>query len=118
GIHPPQSKSGKIQLAKGTHKVIVAVFNGGGGFELSVEFEGPKTPRQALGPRVTLTEEPAKGTPLAKDDPDNYPLAPALVAQGKELFGSMGCANCHALRKEDKRLTTTALADLKGRRGD
>ena len=117
GIHPPQGKSGKIKLTKGTHKVIVAVFNAGGGFELSVEFEGPNTPRQNLGPRINIAEEPVKAGPVVKEGSENYPLEPALVAKGKELFVSMGCANCHQLNKETKRLDALLEVKLKSEGG-
>ncbi len=117
GIHAPASKSGKIKLSKGTHKVIVAVFNGGGGFELGVEFEGPGTPRQTLGPRIMLTEEPVKEQPIAKGDVDNEPLQPALAAKGKELFASMGCANCHQKSDQKSRIEATAEATLKAEGG-
>lgn len=117
GIHPPQSKSGKIQLAKGVHKVVVGMFDGGGGSELSVEFDGPKTPRQNLGPRITLTDAPGKGAPVAKGDGENAPLDPMLVAKGKEIFASMGCANCHQLNNEKKRIDATAALKLKAEGG-
>ncbi|HZZ78202.1 MAG TPA: c-type cytochrome [Gemmataceae bacterium] len=116
GIHPPQAKSSKIKLAKGTHKVIVGFFQGGGGFELTVDFEGPGLGRQLLGPHIMLTEKPE---PVAKGnkDPENSPLEPAMIAKGKELFASVGCANCHAMGKETKRLEAQALAKLKADAG-
>jgi len=110
GIHAPQTKSGKVKLTKGTHKITVGVFNGGAGFELGVEFDGPGTGRQALGPRIMMTEEPEKKAAVVKEDV--VPIKPELVATGKELFVSMGCANCHALNKEAKRIDAPAEAGL------
>lgn len=109
GIHPPQSKSGKIKLKQGTHKVVVAVFNAGGGFELNVDFEGPNTPRQALGPVITISDQPAKNDPIAKDEP----LEPALAAKGKEVFATMGCANCHQMKDQNKRIEAIVESKLK-----
>ena len=117
GVHPPQSKSGKTKLTKGMHKLTVGVFNAGGGFELGVEVEGPGVGRQPLGPMVYLTEDALQPKEVAKNDPDNFPLQPALIAKGKEYFVSLGCANCHQLRNEKKRLDAPGLAKLKPEAG-
>jgi cytochrome c553 len=113
GVHPPTSKSGKVKLTKGMHKLTVGVFNAGGGFELSCEIEGAGLGRQPLGPLVYRTEkfevapDPKKGgTPFVVDAD--------LAAKGKELFVSVGCANCHQLQGEKKRSDTIALENLKG----
>lgn len=113
GVHAPTAKAGKIKLAKGMHKLTVAVFNAGGGFELSCEIEGPGLPRQSLGQHVYLTEK-AEQTPVKSDD---GPLDLALIAKGKELFASVGCANCHQMQKETSRLQAPALAPLKADAG-
>ena len=113
GVHAPQLKAGKVKLAKGMHKLTVGVFNASGGFELGVEIEGPGVDRQPLGPLVYLTEEALKPKVVVENDPDTFDLVPELVAQGKELFVSMGCANCHQLQNEKKRMNAPALANLK-----
>jgi mono/diheme cytochrome c family protein len=107
GIHPPQVKSGKIKLTKGMHKLTVAVFNAGGGFELSVEVEGPGSGKRSLGQHVHLTEKAEAPVPEKKDAED-YPLQPALVAKGKEIFAAAGCANCHQMQNEKRRLDAPA----------
>jgi hypothetical protein len=112
GIHPPQSKSGKAKLTKGMHKLTVAVFNAGGGFELNAEIEGPGLGRQALGPMVYLNEV-VKPIQVVDKDADNFPLQPELIKKGKELFASMGCANCHEMQKETQRLNAPTMAKLK-----
>jgi mono/diheme cytochrome c family protein len=117
GVHAPQLKSGKIKLAKGIHKLTVGVFNAGGGFELGVEIEGPGLGRQPLGPLVYLNEEAINPKKVVENDPDSFPLQPKLIAQGKELFVSMGCANCHQLNKETKRMNATGYEDLKAEGG-
>jgi mono/diheme cytochrome c family protein len=111
GVHPPQTKSGKAKLTKGMHKLTVAVFNAGGGFELSVEVEGPGLGKQSLGQHVFLTEK-AEPPVIEKKDAEDYPLQPALIAKGKELFVSTGCANCHQLQKETQRLDAPAKDNL------
>jgi cytochrome c553 len=117
GIHAPTLKSGKTKLTKGVHKVVVGVFNGAAGFELHVEFEGPGVGKQPLGPRIMLTEEPAKPGSAIVGDAENFPLEPALVAKGKDLFAAMGCANCHQMGGEKKRLDAPAQANLKAEGG-
>ncbi len=111
GIHAPATKSGKAKLAKGTHKLTVGVFNGGGGFELAVEVEGPGIAKMPLGSMVQLKDE-VKPIVNAKE-PDNSPLQPELIKKGKDLFASMGCANCHEMQKETKRLNAPVVTDLK-----
>jgi mono/diheme cytochrome c family protein len=113
GIHAPASKSGKVKLAKGMHKLTVGVFNAGGGFELSCEIEGNGLARQPLGPLVYLTEQGVKPKTVVDTDPDDFRPEPALIAKGKEVFVSMGCANCHQLNGEKKRMAAPALANLK-----
>ena len=117
GVHPPQTKSGNVKLAKGMHKLTVGVFNGGGGFELSVEIEGPGVGRQPLGPLVSRTEKPEPAVVVEKKGAEPFVLQAELVAKGKEYFVSMGCANCHQLNNETKRLDAPALANLKAEGG-
>ena len=44
-IHSPAEKSGAVDLKVGDHPIAVTFFQGGGGFELSLEWEGPQTRR-------------------------------------------------------------------------
>ncbi len=116
GVHPPQSKSGSAKLTKGMHKLTVSVFNAGGGFELGVEVEGPGVGRQPLGPMVQLMEKTE--VPVVKgNNTERFTIQPELVAKGKELFASAGCANCHAMQNETKRVAAPALAKLKAEGG-
>jgi mono/diheme cytochrome c family protein len=50
---------------------------------------------------------------VVENDPEHFALQPALIDKGKEYFVSMGCANCHQLQNEMKRMNTPGLADLK-----
>lgn len=113
GIHPAQTKSGKLKLTKGIHKLTVGVFNAGGGFELAVEVEGPGLGRQPLGPMVYLSEQAIEPPPVVdKKDPEQFALQPELVMQGKELFTSLGCVNCHQMKNEKAKNIAPALAKL------
>ena len=66
GVHAPSSKTGGTKLTKGTHKLVVEIFNGGGGVELAVDIDGPGLGRQDVTSLVTLT--PA-GNPKAEVPP-------------------------------------------------
>ncbi len=113
GIHPPQLKSGKTKLTKGVHKLTVGVFNAGGGFELTAEVDGPGIARQPLASMVYLTDKAEAAVVKDKIGPAVFVLNADLVAKGKELFVSLGCANCHQLQNEKIRLDAPALASLK-----
>ena len=104
GVHPPQPASGKITLAKGAHKVVVDFFQGGGGAELAVEFEGPGISRQNFAAYVTPTEAALekKAEPKKIVDENIVEFKPELIETGKKLFGSIGCANCHQLSADKK----------------
>lgn len=96
GVHPYQQKSGRMELTAGAHPVSVDYFQGGGEWVLTVEWEGPGTPRQALDGAVTLSPEPPKA---AKQ---GFAVYPALVEKGRGIFASAGCASCHQLKQEGK----------------
>ena len=113
GIHGAATKSAKTKLAKGLHKLVAAVFNAGGEFVFNAEVEGPGINRQPLGPLVQLKEKPDPVPVAQKDDGEHFPLQPALIAQGKELFNSLGCVQCHQLQKQQKPSSAKAIATLK-----
>lgn len=111
GIHAPSSKTGSVKLTKGTHKLVVGIFNGGGGCELHVDIEGPGLGRQDVSSLVTLTPE---GNPKVEVPPelkeDVFDIQPTLVTKGRELFASAGCASCHTMSAEKKRIDSTLKA--------
>ncbi|MEZ6066425.1 MAG: c-type cytochrome [Planctomycetaceae bacterium] len=110
GVHPHLESSGKVQLTAGVHPVRVEYFEAGGEESLSLEFSGPRTSRQDVAARLTLT---AEGNPPPKqreaggnDDADtwNFTFDANEVERGRELFVSLGCAGCHELKQGDERL--------------
>jgi mono/diheme cytochrome c family protein len=108
GVHAPAERSGAARMTAGMHPFHVGFFQGGGGFELRVDIEGPGLPRQEVTPYLYLT---AQGNPAkSKEAPkaDAFTLKPELVAKGKELFTSLGCANCHSLSLAKRPLVSTA----------
>jgi signal transduction histidine kinase len=48
GIHASKSRSGRVFLQAGTHPITVRWFDWFGAFGLSVDYEGPDIPRQAI----------------------------------------------------------------------
>jgi mono/diheme cytochrome c family protein len=116
GIHPPTSKGGTVELTKGTHQLVVGIFNAGGGIELAVEIEGPGLGRQTVGAFVSLTAEAAPAVAQAdeKHDEDSFAIDAGKAAQGRALFASAGCINCHALKlKGLTPIPATPLAKLR-----
>ncbi len=95
GIHPPTEAHGQVHLAAGRHLLSVEFLQGTGDYELEGSWEGPGLPRQELSP------EPLDGggtvAPTVPPPPD-----PAIVARGRDLFATLGCASCHAFREGEK----------------
>jgi cytochrome c2 len=121
GIHPPVTKSGKVTLTKGVHKVTVGFFQAGGGAELHVQIEGPGLAKQPLSGLVAPTAAALEQKPKPKqDDPDFLNVQPALVEKGRTLFTSAGCASCHPMNAGKplvSTLTAPALNKLHGEGG-
>ncbi|MEQ8791028.1 MAG: PA14 domain-containing protein [Pirellulaceae bacterium] len=91
GFHPPQNKSGKIKLTAGRHPIEFGFTQGGGGFELSVEWKPPRGKKEKIPAGVLLHSALAmvpRGVVEFQVDADK-------AERGKELFGKLGCAACH-----------------------
>ena len=119
GIHPPATVTGSAFLLKGVHQVTVEFFQGGGGAELTIDISGGGIAQQPLGTFVAPNEAALDKKPEPKkseDDDQLLEFKPELVAKGKALFASSGCANCHQLNDAKKpiapTLTATVLAKL------
>lgn len=121
GIHPEQTREGRIDLPAGVHPLRIEFFEAGGGEELDVEVIPPRGPRRSV---LTLVTPDAAGTPLAPlpaadaDADAGFVVDPALAAEGRATFLSAGCAACHRINGGDgKPLESTAprargLADI------
>lgn len=97
GVHPPSTQSASVKLAKGMHRLRAGVFNAGGGVALDVDLEGPGLVRQSAVPYLFPTAEGKSPQSGAQNDEETFPLQQKLVDRGRELFSSLGCANCHQL---------------------
>jgi len=124
GIHGPGTKSGKIDLAAGTHNITVAVFNQGAGVELSVQIKKPNSQSQPIDSLLVSLEpklEPKKNaSPADELSPANdaeFEVDTVLAAKGKQIFAERGCASCHAMNVGGERvaslLRSPLLSDLK-----
>ena len=113
GIHPHTVKEGRAKLTRGVHPVEVQYFEQGGEETLTVEFQGPKQPRQPLAGISTPTEAP----PVRQDGAEAFVVNNDLVAAGREVFASIGCANCHEVKVGNERVvsarTARKLSELK-----
>ena len=114
GIHPFSSKSGKTKLEPGVHKIVVEYFEQGGEEVLKLEFEGKGVPRQSLDEIVSADEKNFDRDPGFKLNED-------LVNQGQKLFAEIGCASCHTMQYQGKKVEsafkTRGLAELKSSGG-
>lgn len=110
GIHPHTVISKTVELYKGEHKVEVGVFDGGGDYSLTVEIESNNLPRQPLSGICSIDEKTAEGTTAtakvvaAPGIPEPFKLDAALATKGRALFASVGCANCHGMNENNKRI--------------
>lgn len=99
GVHPFSSDKGKIALQPGIHEVEVQYFEGGGEQELKVQYQGKGIDLRALEYALVGSVDEEKAT-------DRFQVDPVLVAKGKQLFSTIGCASCHQLRVDGKQLAS------------
>ncbi|MCA9266952.1 MAG: c-type cytochrome, partial [Planctomycetales bacterium] len=117
GVHPPQEKSGKAKLEKGTHLIVVDFFEQAGGEEITADFAGPGLGRRRLDTAIVATQ-PETDVPQAR-----FVVDAEKAKAGRALFASAGCASCHNLRESKdaqpiaSTLVAPALAQLKANAG-
>ncbi len=116
GIHPPQQKRGKIKLKPGFATIAVEYFEASGGEELQLLVEGPGLSLQPVDKLVAI-QTPKNEKSVQSD----FVVDPTKVAQGRDLFVSLGCASCHSLKQNNETLAPTSqapsLASLKSTGG-
>lgn len=117
GVHPHQTKSGSIDLDKGVHSLTVDYSEVGGQQSLGLEIEGPGISRQSIDGWLTLNEDGSPPKKVAKKTtqeeagkPSGFEFDGALVATGKQLFGSLGCASCHELKQDGRAIPSSLVA--------
>ncbi len=107
GIHPMDFKSGKTKLTAGPHPLRVEYFEKGGEEELALQIEGGGLERTSIGAIATLDQGAKAIKQLVEPQ---FAGNPQLVEKGRELFASVGCANCHQLKVDKKPIISTAKA--------
>ncbi|HVC98058.1 MAG TPA: family 16 glycoside hydrolase [Pirellulales bacterium] len=108
GAHPHQVRSNSAALAKGLHPIRVDYMQGGGEWTLELEYEGPEIPRQPADLLCRLTEQMPPEVPQTPWDSKEFVFDASQVEKGRELFASLGCAACHALKQGDQPLVAFA----------
>lgn len=116
GVHAPQQKRGKIKLKPGLVTIAVEFFEQSGGEELQLLVEGPGLSLQPVAKLIAV--QPPKNAKTVQSD---FVVDPTKVAQGRDLFVSLGCASCHSLTINQEAIATTlkapSLASLKSAGG-
>lgn len=100
GVHPHTEKEGRTSLDVGPHEIIVDYFQGGGEWTLTLDYQGQGIKRQSISSAITLTRDIPKATEADTGKP--FQLNAELVAKGRQLFATIGCASCHALNEDNK----------------
>ena len=119
GIHPASVRQGKTKLEAGVHPLRIEYFEKGGEEVLSLEVAGPDFGRT---PIATLITTEAEGVINKELIPSVFQPKAESVAAGKELFQSVGCANCHRMDAADNESLATIkkgrpLAELQSNMG-
>lgn len=109
GIHPPTKKSGTIELKKGTHNLVVTFFQGGGGAEFKVEWQGPDIKRQQI-PANLLTS--VDGKPMIPLGSEPFTVDPQKAQMGRQMFSMLGCVSCHNVPGQKSMRPYKPLAEL------
>jgi len=116
GIHAPAQKRGKIKLMPGLATIAVEYFEQSGGEELQLLVEGPGLSLQPVDKLIAI--QAPKNTKTAQSE---FKLDPTKVAQGRDLFASLGCASCHSLKINNEQVALAfkapAMASLKNSGG-
>ena len=114
GDHAPTERSGEIYLAAGSHEMVVAMYEHGGGEELRVEWQTPSGERERL-PAKFFSHGSGRMSGVAAP----FALDAAKVARGRARFEALGCNACHAIESRGVGVPrATPLAELGARVGD
>lgn len=96
GVHPHQTKSAEIELASGPHLLVVEYFQGGGEWTIDLQLESSRLVKQPIDGWLQLEANQARKVTAEPETDPNW------VAEGKALFQSIGCVQCHAMKDTDK----------------
>ncbi|HMC27116.1 MAG TPA: PA14 domain-containing protein, partial [Verrucomicrobiae bacterium] len=95
GIHGATEQKGEIELKAGEHPILVTYFNGGSGASLKVSYAGPGISKREIPSSALFTYG---GQPMLPLDREQFVVDAGKAVRGKELFASLGCVSCHAMK--------------------
>lgn len=107
GTHPYQQATGNLKLDVGVHKLKVEYFELGGEEQLTLEIEGGDFGRADVSSLVTLDPDGNLDQELVES---SFVADPSLVDEGRRLFASSGCANCHEMMEAGQTVKSTLQA--------
>ncbi len=112
GIHGHSEAQGTVELAAGVHPIRVAFFEAHGQESLAIDVIPPGGPRTPVTAYVTpkADDKPAVTAEDVAVFPAGFTVDPALVAEGRAMFSSVGCANCHRLGDAEGGVSPVAAA--------
>ncbi len=100
GTHPPRTRSNKVELTEGLHSMRLDFYEGGGGEEISLEWEGPEVPKGPVDPG-RFSHWSLDYSPIGADGLPTSDLAFAMdemrADRGGQAFVQLGCASCHTV---------------------
>ncbi|MGF1577911.1 MAG: c-type cytochrome [Gemmataceae bacterium] len=105
GVHSPKEESGMIRLEKGSVPIELGFTQGGGGYELNVDWQPPDGRRGAIPPGLLQSGAYAM-IPKGRFD---FRVDPTKAKAGRKLFASLGCASCHQADNKAAELAKTNL---------
>ncbi|HVJ69594.1 MAG TPA: family 16 glycoside hydrolase [Caulifigura sp.] len=97
-------------LSKGVHKIRVEYVEAFGEQNLTLEVQGRGILRQPIESWLRLTADDAANTVTKPSVAGGVTADPALAAEGKALFSSLGCASCHKKADDGKALASSLAA--------
>lgn len=111
GVHPNTTREGSAELKAGLHKVEVWYFQGGGEAELELTVKGRHLQLVDMGQLLAASEKDLIRKP-SQTEPDEDVIIPnpEVVAEGRALFVSLGCTQCHAMKDGGKSVVSTLKA--------
>lgn len=107
GIHPHTTKEKSVDLEQGLHKVEIQFFQEYGGQSIEAQLKAPGQSMRAL---INFVQR----QPVETKSDDSHPgfeLNPNLIAEGKQLFASVGCANCHEREDQSSKPSLMAISN-------
>ena len=91
GTHPMQEREGRIALEPGRHRIVVTMFEQGGGQGLAVHWRAPGGEKELL-PAERLEHEGWTYRPRGFGE---LLIDPGKRERGARAFAELGCARCH-----------------------